>query len=204
MFIDSNALHLDAGKLWKNLTMVPCRICLNEYDIIFIHTGVNDIDTTMGEEVAKDLTGIVHRLRHNHPSLKIIVSEVTPRQIFRDDEVKKCNIALNASLRDEDNVTLASHSNLRNEKWTFHKKDDDKHFSRISISLFASNIKNAFRKSLGITLNKYGNKRSNGDGVSNRYRKRVSGLSNDGRSSSHGDIDSFKRDLIKFLSSYKA
>ena len=145
----------------------------------------------------------MHKLRHNHPTLKIIVSEVTPRQIFRDDEVKKCNMALNASLRNEDNVTLASHANLRNEKWTFHKKNDDKHFSRISINLFASNIKTAFRKSLGITLNKYGNKNSNGGGGSKRYRKRTSGVSDDGRSSSRGDIDSFKKDLIKFLSSYK-
>ena len=220
MFIDSNSNYLDPGMLWKNLTLVPCKTIqelrnklgttpLNDYSIIFIHTGVNDIDTIDGAEVAKDLIDIVCKIRHNHPSIKIIVSEITPRQIFRDDHVLKCNEALDSALSREDNVTLAVHSNLRNENWTFHKKDDDKHFSKVSISLFASNIKAAFRQCLGIPSRKYNNRDST-PRAGNRTGNRSQSLrSKRGYRNNHnsyvqgGDIDPFKRDLIKFLSSYK-
>ena len=123
--------------------------------------------------MAKDLIEVVHKIRHYHPLMKIIVSEVTPRQIFRDDEVKKCNLALHSSLLHETNVTLAFHSNLRNDEWTFHKKNDDKHFSRISISLFAANLKDALRRSIGIHTRKYeknnhGTRGGNGIGSANK------------------------------------
>ena len=164
LFMDSNLAFLDPEMLWKNLTLIPCGTthilrdklrdaCLNDYEIVFIHTGVNNIDTEDGEVVAKDIIDIVQKLRHHHPSIKVIVSEITPRQVFRDDEVVKCNELLRSTLKTTENVTMAFHSNLRNDQWSFHKKNDDKHFSRISISMFASNIKNAFRACLGIPPN---------------------------------------------------
>ena len=228
MFMDSNSRYLDPAMLWKNLTMIPCSTTqdlrnklqstqLDNYQIIFIHTGVNDIDTVAGEEVAKNIIDIVQKLHQYHPSIKIIVSEITPRQLFRDDEVIKCNTALRASLQKETNVTLAFHSNLRNEKWTFHTKNDDKHFSQVSISRFASNIKIAFRKSIGILSNKYGSKKQN-FGADNHIRtdtrhnaknnefgrgynskKKMNTNNGDDR----GSLQSFKQDLIKFLTEYK-
>ena len=83
--------------------------------------------------------------------MKIIVSEVTPRQLYRDDEVIECNKILHATLRFDKEVTIAKHGNLRNERWSFHKKNDDKHFSEISIARFASNLKTSFRSAIGLT-----------------------------------------------------
>ena len=126
---------------------------LSEYDIVYIHTGVNDIDTVDGMSVADDLINIIEKIRHVYPSIKIIVSDITPRKQFRDDQVLKCNEKLGSSLRKRENITIGFHKNLRNPEWSFHK--DDKHFAQVSIAKFASNIKVAFRKSIGLTNNKF-------------------------------------------------
>ena len=125
---------------------------LGEYDIIFIHTGVNNIDTEDGKSVADNLVDLVHQIRARYSAIKVIVSEITPRQIHRDEQVQACNKILRSSLAGQQNVTLAFHGNLRNDTWSFHKKGDDKHFAEIPIALFASNIKVAFRKSIGLSL----------------------------------------------------
>ena len=113
----------------------------------------------------------------------------------------KCNAALHELLSKVDNVTLARHSNLRNEKWSFHKRNDDKHFSRVSISLFAANIKAAFRKSLGIPSKKYEHMDRTSLSKS-RYQKIDRKKTHDDNARG-GDIQSFKRELIQFLTAYK-
>ena len=208
--MDSNRQFIDSGKLWKNLTIVPCNKTqdlrthlhttdLTEYDIIFIHVGVNNIDTVKGKAVANDLLVIMEKLCDHYPSLKIIISEVTPRQKFRDAEVQECNSLLHTSLRKLENVTMAIHSNLRNETWSFHKKDDDKHLSEISIALFAANLKVALRKALGLPSNKNIKKKNPGGGDDNRNRTKNNSNNNN---NNNNNLQSFKRDLIQFLTSY--
>ena len=208
--------------------MIPCAttqelrdklssLSLDPYEIVFIHTGVNNLDTVAGVDVAKELIEIVEKIRHNHPSIKIVISEITPRQKFRDDEVKKCNAALHSSLLKKDNITIAFHSNLRNENWTFHKKNDDKHLSEVSISKFAANLKAALRRSIGIP-SKYDNRKNMRSGsrnlgnqnklgnLSNNSTERNFGgdkALNDKKRNTRGGIDSFKKDLINFLTAYK-
>ena len=77
----------------------------------------------------------------------MIISEVTPRQIRRDEEVQICNKTLHNQLGES--VTLANHSNLRNSEWSFHVPGDDKHLAAESIARFAHNLKSAFRKAIG-------------------------------------------------------
>lgn len=86
--MDSNRKHLDVKLLWRNLKLGECNTTerlrsllqetnLSEYDIVFIHTGVNlnNIDTMDGTDVAHDLINIITKIRTMHPTLKIVVSE---------------------------------------------------------------------------------------------------------------------------------
>ena len=83
----------------------------------------------------------------------MLVSEITPRQLTKDDEVLKCNKELKEILKDEQEVTIVRHSNLRNNEWSFHIEGDDKHFTAPAIARLAGNLKAAFRKALGIERN---------------------------------------------------
>ena len=125
--MDSNSKHLVSDQLWKNNTIISCSTTydlrgllkttnLSNIDLIFIHTGVNDIDKDDGQTVANNLIDIVQRLRSDHPDVKVAVSEVTPRQFYRDNEVQTCNTALHAALDNQPNITIAKHSNLRNDR----------------------------------------------------------------------------------------
>ena len=158
LFIDSNVKHLQKDLLWSHNTIIQCSTTydlhsklvstdLTDIDLIFIHVGVNDIDTDSGDKVSTNLINIVTKLKKECPHVKIVVSEVTPRKLSRDDEVLKCNNALHAALKKTEDVTIARHSNLRNDRWSFH--DDDKHFTQISIARFAKNLKIAFFRAIG-------------------------------------------------------
>ena len=156
-------------------------------DLVFIHVGVNDIDTENGAKVATNLVDLVRGLKRKYPSLKIAVSEVTPRQLHRDEEVIECNTILHATLRFDKEVTIAKHGNLRNERWSFHKKNDDKHFSEVSIARFASNLKTAFRTAIGLrNTQKKGRKQSEGPRTRNGK-------------DSNKEIRELKNMLLKFL-----
>ena len=125
-------------------------------------------------------------IKKNLPNVKVVVSEVTPRQIHRDDEVQRCNTALHTALDKELDVTIAKHSNLRNERWSFHIKGDDKHFAQISIARLAKNLKIAFRTALGFST-------SRKNSASNRKQKYPS------KKSGHSDDVTFKQKLMNFL-----
>ena len=131
--MDSNRNFLDPELLWENLTIIPTgnipellrnidKNDLREYDVVVIHVGVNDIDTSDGKAVAKKLIEVTSRIKASTPGTKIILSEVTQRQLYRDDEVITCNKELR--ILQETDVTLARHSNLRDEQWSFHKPKD--------------------------------------------------------------------------------
>ena len=197
LFMDSNSKFLLPDKLWENNTIIPCGTTYDlrkllpstNFDgvgLIFIHTGVNDIDTEDGNKVAENLIGIVKMIKKNLPNVKVVVSEVTPRQIHRDDEVKRCNTTLHTALDKELDVTIAKHSNLRNERWSFHIKGDDKHFAQISIARLAKNLKIAFRTALGFST-------SRKNSASNRKQKYPS------KKSGHSDDVTFKQKLMNFL-----
>ncbi len=158
--MDSNRKILDTNLLWKNSTMVECPTIptllekinstpLNNYDIVVVHVGVNDIDSKDGQTVADELCNAAEAIHNKAPNIKIVLSEVTPRQHTRDDEVIECNKLLKSSISDMKQITLAKHTNLRSPEM-FRNSTDDKHFSTHKAGLLASNIKRALRKALGI------------------------------------------------------
>lgn len=160
MLMDSNRQYLDSSRLWDNLRIEPCgntpdlakilqRTDVSKYDVIIVHVGVNDIDKYDGATVAEKLAQFTKKIAEAAPLAKILLSEVTPRQLSRDDEVKECNEILPNLL--DSGVTLIRHSNLRNDEWSFHVENDDKHLAAESIARFAGNLKTAFRKAIGIS-----------------------------------------------------
>ena len=152
IIMDSNQKHLTAN-LWKNSTILFCPTAnelaskfpslLRQYnpDMVLIHTGVNDLDRVDGATVARSLAQTVQKMSSMSPELKIVVSEIAPRKVNKDDQVKLCNQHLHTYFDIMDNVVMAVHSNLRTEKWEFH--EDDKHFLKASIGRFAANLKSA-------------------------------------------------------------
>ena len=64
---------------------------------IFISYGVNDIEDRSGEEVANDLLSLISRIKQEHPSTKIVVSEITP-YFACDRDARQCNDVLHKEL----------------------------------------------------------------------------------------------------------
>ena len=203
MFFDSNRKYLDPSKLWRNMEVVPCGdiMALNKlignhdltsHTMVAIHVGTNDVDKKDGATVFALLKDVVRRMTESAPDIKIVVNELTPRRDTRDTEVVICNSLLQSLNEEYENVTIATHSNLRVADWKFH--DDDKHLSQVSIAKFASNIKVAFRKAYNIKPRKW----SSGKGKSLDYGANTKYMSN--KSNSEKDIINT---LVNFLNSLK-
>ena len=160
VIMDSNQKYLKS--LWKNCEVVfsptaqqllprlPYLLNKHKPELVLLHNGVNDLDTQDGPEVARAILQVVQRLKETSPNLKVVVSEVTPRKLNRDNQVQVCNEHLHAYFDPMEDVTIAEHSNLRTAEWEFY--EDDKHLKQDSISKFAANLKSALRRALNIEL----------------------------------------------------
>lgn len=84
---------------------------------VLISCGVNDIDRKSGNDVADEILELIKFINQSYPSVKIIVSEVTPRMDERDHEVKICNDKLLKSIPYLNNVIFVEQNNLRNPKF---------------------------------------------------------------------------------------
>ena len=125
-------------------------------DCILISCGANDIDDKTGLDVARDIISIVNRIKVEHPTTKIVLSEVTQYKA-RDNEVQAYNEHLHSMLSEAENVTLVKHDNLRNETWSKFR-DDGKHINHTSMNIFAGNLKGGLRRALNI--NRYNQSRT--------------------------------------------
>ena len=206
MFMDSNRKYLDSSRLWDNLEIVACgsipellslisrgKSKLTQYDVIIIHVGVNDIDKFDGKTVAVKLANAAKVITSAAPQAKILLSEVTPRQLTKDDQVQVCNKSLKEILQDT-NIDIIRHSNLRNREWSFHIENDDKHFAANSISRLAGNLKWAFRKAIGVAQTPSW-KNKNSDGQRNKPRGNTHRTSNNFR-----DLE-MRKELLRLLRS---
>ena len=158
---DSNFKHIDYRQLWRTqgserqrcATLTDVDRLLNTTDItdlkyIMVSTGVNDIDDMNGIQVFNKASHVIHNIKVKYPEIKIIFSEITPRNDDRDHEVINCNKMLNEYAATQENVFVAKHENLRDESYSFFR--DVKHIKEIKIPRFAANLKIALRKAHGI------------------------------------------------------
>ena len=160
LLTDSNGKRLDKKKFCQPVPLkdVLWTICYTldqvdaaldslkdtEIDMLVICCGTNDIDTIPGVTVAERLVKLTHQAKLQHPNTKIVVSETTPRQFDRDDEIKLCNAAIHTHLGQTPNVAIAVQSRLRDSNWALY--EDNKHILRNRINVYAGNIKSAMRE----------------------------------------------------------
>ena len=155
--MDSNIKFINFRKLWTinktkwkrcgNLNEVSETLTDTNYrglKYILINVGVNDLDENNGVSIFNRLNEIIVNVQHQYWDLKIILAEITPRKDDRDGEVIQCNKLINEFARTHSNIYVASHGNLRDEKYTF--LHDEKHIKKNCIGRFAANLKRALRK----------------------------------------------------------
>ena len=161
--IDSNRKYINFRKLWTingterkflgNLhelrTAIRNENQIKELKYILIHIGVNDLDTKPGKLVFQELCEVIGEIRRKYPGIIIVLSEITPRNDNRDVEVKICNEHLSEWVKDQANIYLAKHSNLRDPEWSMFT--DTKHVSEAATARLASNLKRALREAYGVT-----------------------------------------------------
>ena len=104
-------------------------------------------DTYSGNEVFEKLTNIVNSLKEKYPSIKIILSEITPRMDNLDFQVQETNALLNQYIIRNSDIFLVHNGNMRDPD--FFMPDDNKHFKQSCIARFAANIKRALNKAYG-------------------------------------------------------
>ena len=159
---DSNRRFIDYRKLWTikgskrwncgSLRVVKDSIekdtSIKSLKHILINVGVNDIDSKSGEEVFDEIRETIEVIRKKHKDIKIILSEITPRNDSKDSEVKKCNNLVEEWIKSETNIYIAKHSNLRDSEWSMFA--DIKHIHQSAAPKFAANIKRALRAAYNI------------------------------------------------------
>ena len=179
IYMDSNRKYVDWRKFWT-LRGTEKHFCGSLLDVerhfreetrtpkyILLHVGVNDIDTRTPEQVSEHLRAILQSMKKKFNRVQIIVSEITPRNDDKDENVKRCNELINSICKDKDYITIARHSNLRNDDWSLH--EDVKHISESATPRLVSNIKRALRKAYGITADGSKPRVSNSGSTSNKH-----------------------------------
>ena len=109
-----------------------------------INTGINDTDDKCAEEIIEEFKNTIHLLKTKYDGIKIIISVITPRKDDKDKVVIECNRILSSICKDESNVYLISHDNLRDD--TYSNLYDTKHIHYRAVGLFVTNIKQEMRK----------------------------------------------------------
>ena len=113
-----------------------------------IHVGVNDIDRKTGQEVFHEVKGNVALLKAKYPQVKVVVAELTPRKDAKDREVNECNKLINDWAPGEENIFVASHATLReNKERILH---DNKHITKKLVGMFVVNLKKALCQATGV------------------------------------------------------
>ena len=144
------------GTTWKHCTRLgnlvdilnDKSLNLEHLEAVLINCGVNDLDYSPASVVHSDIVKNIRILQAKFPHIKVILNEITPRKDRKDSEVMECNDMLRESLNHLENVILINLDNLRNANGTH--LHDTKHIKKISIPLFAANMKSGLRKAFNI------------------------------------------------------
>ena len=107
--------------------------------------GVNDLDIKSPRLLFTSIRVTVELLRRKFPGIRVILSEITPRNDKLDNQVKEVNYMINAYAKKCDDIFTVIHSNMRNPDFF----SDERHFIKSIIPRFASNIKMGLKRAYG-------------------------------------------------------
>lgn len=204
--IDSNQKFLNRRKLWT-LDETTYKSCETIHDVrqvvnddkfpdlkyIFIHTGTTDIERKSGRHVHDEFLDVISFIRQEYPTVKIILSQITPRTDERDNEVRACNCLIETNMSQLDYITVVNHDYLRNANGSYYY--DEKHIHKNAIWRFAANIKRGLREAYGITFDGHKRKRDNTREREPRDRKMV-GKRKLYRYNSASDVEKVSRQTV--------
>ena len=83
------------------------------FDTVLISCGTNDIEYKSGIEVHTELMPLIKFINEKYPTLKIIISHITPRKDDLNKEALVCYALLDQSVKQSEHVFLVDHSNLQ-------------------------------------------------------------------------------------------
>ena len=97
MYMDSNRACLGPKILWCGLSMIPCK-GIDSFQVLFAGENFANVSVFFIHVSVIDIVNIVNNLHDLHSRLKIVLSEITPRKIFNDNQVKECHDHLHKPL----------------------------------------------------------------------------------------------------------
>ena len=92
---------------------------------------------------------LLEQIRKKYRGIKIIVSEIIPRNDSRDQEGQAFNELLNTYAEVHSDITVACHRNLRDPQWSM--LYDQKHIRKEKVPKFAANLIRALKSAYGIS-----------------------------------------------------
>ena len=160
--MDSNSKYIRFRKLWtvkdsarrrcytqKQLQKFITNLKAESVKSCVINVGANDVNRQTGRQVFADIKKNVETLKTKYPDIKIILAELTPRKDAKDSHINTCNQLINEWAPGQDNIVIANHANLREDKNRF--LEDNKHVARKQIGTFVVNLKRALCEAYGKT-----------------------------------------------------
>ena len=100
--------------------------------------GTNDLENKHYLQVLDELKQVLDDVRYRFPGVKLIVSELLPRNDTKDGEVKCFNTVLKSYAEQHTDITIATHHNMRDPQFTMFY--DKKHIRENNVPRFAKNL----------------------------------------------------------------
>ena len=166
--MDSNSKYLKRNMIWDTRTTI-WKHTSNIYEAtrailgcsmapkcFLIHTGVNDTDNKAAHQVAKELLELVTNIRKQFGKVRIVLSEISPRNDRVDSVVVEANAIIKRELANDKDTFLINFDRLRSDNAIdylacFDKGGkDERHFSPQIAPRFAARLKIGIRWAFGI------------------------------------------------------
>ena len=91
---------------------------VKELKYFLIHVGTNDLENKHYLQVLDELKQVLNDVCNRFPGMKLIVSELLPRNDTKDDEVKCFNTVLKSYAGRHTDINIANQHNMRDPQFT--------------------------------------------------------------------------------------
>ena len=161
--MDSNSKYLKREKIWNPRTTTwkhtanineAAKVisnCATAPKCFLIQTGVNDTDSKAGHLVASELIALIRKIRHKFGDVRIVLSEITPRNDRGDSVVMEANAIIKQQLANDKCTFLVNYDRIRSGSAADYlalfddNGNDERHFSPHSIRRLAARLKGGLR-----------------------------------------------------------